>query len=147
MNNCLNKVAITMIATLTLAFGYGAFVGYVSDYEIVITKERRSAQIVTYRGKVTALHVQYDENGQLLSKWKITAWQLIFGHQWVRIFESHELIVGGENDDYVSRENRLMQDLSVRFSRFDREGDVIYIWDNFPTPTLYKGTIRGRLEQ
>lgn len=145
MNNYISKIAITTMIVTLLAFGYGAVVGYVSDYQIVITKENRSAEIVTYRGKVTALHVQYDENGQLLSKWKITSRQLIFGHQWIRIFESHELIIGGENDDYVSRENRLMQNLSVRFSRFDREGDVIYIWDNFPTPAVYKGTINGYL--
>ena len=56
------------------------------------------------------------------------------------------MILGGENDDYVTRENEFTQYLSVRFSRLDKSGDTIYIWENYPVPTLYQATLKGRLE-
>ncbi len=77
---------------------------------------------------------------------RISSRQLLIGHQWIRIFEKREMILGGENDDYVTRENEFTQYLSVRFSRLDKSGDTIYIWENYPVPTLYQATLKGRLE-
>lgn len=135
-----------ILSIVTLAvFSYGAGVGYASNFKMVINHKNRSAEIVAYRGRITALHIQYGEDGKVKSKWRISARQLLFGNQWVRIFEDREQLFGNFNDDKVTRENLLTEHLWFRFSRLDRVGDTVYIWENHPVPTLYKGMIEGNL--
>ncbi|KOO15881.1 hypothetical protein AKJ18_06945 [Vibrio xuii] len=145
MIRLLTLTAVVVSLATFAAFMYGASVGYASNYKMVINHQNRSAIIVAYRGRITALHIQYDEDGQVKSKWRLSARQLIFGNQWIRIFEEREQLFGIMNDDKVTRENLLSQHLWFRFSRLDRVGDTIYIWDNHPVPTLYKGTVEGQL--
>ncbi|WP_394247016.1 hypothetical protein [Vibrio profundi] len=147
MTNPLFKITITSSILFIAVFLYGTFGGYVSNFKIVlnIEEENRSAEIVAHRGIVTGLHVQYNEDGTVLSEWRIHARQLMFGHQWIRLWETRELIYGGQSDDYVSRENLLSQSLSIRFGRIDRVGDTIYLWENYPVPTLYKGQVEGTI--
>jgi|GEM_PF-3380097 len=134
-------LSITTFALLT----YSASLGYISNYKMVIEHENRTAIIVAYRGRITALHIQYGDDGKVQSKFRISSRQLILGNQWIRIFETREQLHVEMNDDDVTRENLLTQHLWFRFSRLDRVGDTIYIWDNHPVPTLYKGTIEGQL--
>lgn len=145
MTRLLNLTAITLSLLVITLFLYSAKTGYISNYKMVIETENRRAVIISYRGRITGLHTQYNDDGEIKSIWRISSWQLLFGHQWVRIFETRELIIGQAADDNVSQENLLSQHLSFRFSRLDRFGDTVYIWDNHPVPTLYKGTIEGQL--
>lgn len=137
--------ALAMSLIIIALFSYGATIGYISNYEIVITHKNRKAQIFAYRGRVTALHTNYNEDEKIVSQWRISSWQLLFGHQWIRIFESREQLFGVASDDKVTQENLLSQHLWFRFSRIERFGDTIYIWDNHPVPTLYEGKIKGKI--
>lgn len=133
---------ISLVVTLCV-FLCGAIAGYKNNYRLFMEFENRAALIEAYRGRVTALHIQYNENGEIVSKWRISSRQLIFGHQWIRIFEQRENLYGDLSDNNVTRENLLTQHLWFRFTRVDRIGDTVYLWDNYPIPTLHKGQIKG----
>lgn len=145
MTRLLKTTVLILSLIMITLFLYSATTGYISDYKMEIKTENRRAVIISYRGRITGLHTQYNDDGVIESIWRISSWQLLFGHQWIRIFETRELIKGQESDDNVSQENLLSQHLWFRFSRLDRFGDTVYIWDNHPVPTLYKGTIEGQL--
>lgn len=136
---------ISLVVTLCI-FLYGAITGYMNNYRMIIEVENRVAIIEAYRGRVTALHIQYDENGEIVSNWRISSRQLIYGHQWIRIFEQRENMYGDLSDNNVTRENLLTQHMWFRFTRIDRIGNTVYLWDNYPVPTLHKGQIEGLFE-
>ncbi|MGF1719095.1 hypothetical protein L4D20_03515 [Vibrio kyushuensis] len=146
MNSFRTRFSLTLLVLMFAVFLFGAFGGYVSNFEIKINLEEhhRRATIASNRGYVSALHTQEDDQGNVISQWRINSYQLIYGSQWIRIFEDREFIVGKKDDDnYVNVENLLSEKLFARFEKIERVGDQVYLWRNYPTPAFCVGKVIG----
>ncbi|MCK6263944.1 hypothetical protein KP803_11750 [Vibrio sp. ZSDE26] len=144
MNDFRTRFSLTLLVLMFSVFLFGAFGGYVSNFEIKINLKHRHATIAANRGYVSALHTQEDDQGNIISQWRINSYQLMFGSQWIRIFETRELVVGNlEDNNHVNVENLLNEKLFARFTKIDRVGDQVYLWENYTTPTVYVGKVHG----
>ena len=135
-------LSLLLIATIAVAFLNGTTCRYSLDIE----DNGRNTFLTCFRGKIVALHSQHDEEGKLLSKWKVEARQFRLGQQQIFFVYSRKAVFDDMKEDPNDHFNRISSGYRFLFYKFIRDGDDVYILENFPNFEVHKGTLKGKLD-
>ncbi|HAS6020293.1 TPA: hypothetical protein I7234_15835 [Vibrio vulnificus] len=136
----------TLIVTgLVYAFLNGSSCRY--SISLYVVEDDRYVFMTCYRGKVVALQTRQNEQGEILSKWKVEARHFRLSSQSIYFVYSRTPLVHGSQVDANDRFNEISSGFKLLFYNMQRSGDKdVYIFQEFPRYYVHKGTIDGVLD-
>ena len=138
--------AITL-SLLLLAMVFYAFInGTTCRYSLTLKTNERDTFLTCYRGKVVVLHSKQDSEGNLLSKWRVEARQLMIGSQMIQFIYSREAIIDDNKEDSNDHFNRISDGYKFLFYNTKRSGNTLYVAQNFPRYYIHVGQIEGKID-
>ncbi|NPD10349.1 hypothetical protein HLM86_016570 [Vibrio ostreicida] len=140
-------VSLLSFSVLILISTYSFLNGSTCNYSIDlhVPDDERDVLLTCYRGKVVVLESQQDEQGKLISKWKIEARQLRIGDQMIYFVYSRIPLINSSEYNATDRFNQISSGYRFLFYRFVRQGNDLYIFQAFPRYFVHKGKIEGKL--
>lgn len=139
-----SALAALFFSLLAYAFLNGASCRY--SISLYIPDEERNVFMTCYRGKVVALQTNENEQGRLLSKWRVEARHLRLGSQSVYFVYSRVPVTENLYYDANDRFNEISSGYKFLFYRIHRQENKVYIFQTFPRYYVHEGEIDGVLD-
>lgn len=146
------KIAFLIITSVfalsILMVLYGMVNSLFCSYNLKIAHSERNQIHLTCRaGKISVLHTTISEHDNTVSRWIISARQLLIGNQLIFIVWQRERIGSAltiddfEMDDY----NYTVNNFSTLFYFIKQDGNRLTIFEKFPDVNVYTGEIKGNI--
>lgn len=146
MTKYINKIALVLTLLFFTLYFYAFLNGSSCNYSMNINNEMKNTFLTCYRGKVVALHVKKDSEGNYLSQWKVEARQFKFSSQVIYFVYSRELIIDDNIEDSNDLYNKVSSGYRFLFYNTIRKGNKIYIFQTFPEVSVIEAKINGFMD-
>lgn len=144
----LSTCALLSTSALALFVAYGFFNGSTCQYSMSlhVPDDDRDLFLTCYRGKVVALQTKQNQQGEIVSKWKVEARQLKIGQQAIYFVYSRTPLISNNQVDENDRFNQISAGYKFLFYRLIRQGEHLYVFQAFPRHFVHNAKISGRLD-